>query len=72
MTTGPPDIRRQLGEGECESWLITVIPEDLRRSTVNLKSPVIVNPSSMVAAQVILDEDLPIRFPLFNNAKEEA
>lgn len=68
----PQEIRQQLGEGEYESWLITVIPEDLRRSTVNLKSPIVVNPSSMVAAQVILDEDLPIRFPLFDNAKEEA
>lgn len=66
------EVMEMLGEEEYMCWLITVIPEDFRNATVNLKSPVVVNPSRMAAAQVILDEDLPIRFPLFHDGKEEA
>lgn len=67
-----PETMRMLGEEEYMCWLIAVIPADFKKATVNLKSPVVVNPSRMVAAQVILEEDFPIRFPLFHAGKEEA
>lgn len=60
----PEQVKLMLGEEECVWWLITVIPEVFQNSTVNLKSPVIVNPSRKCAAQVILEDDLPIRYPL--------
>lgn len=65
-----PEVMQMLGEEEYMCWLVTVIPEDFRDSTVNLKSPIVVNPARMLAAQVILEEDLPIRFPLFHTGKE--
>lgn len=45
-------------------WAIAVIPQEFKNSTINLKSPVIVNPQNHFAAQVILEESYPIRFPL--------
>ncbi len=46
--------------------LIAVIPEDFKKTTVNLKSPVVINTQKKLGAQVILDDDYPIRMPLFD------
>ncbi len=45
--------------------LIAVIPQNFKDTTVNLKSPVVINPKTHRAAQVILEADYPIRMPLF-------
>lgn len=58
------DIRAQLGEGDCLFWLVVVVGQDFRDSTVNMKSPVVVNLHTKRAVQTILDEDYPIRLPL--------
>ncbi len=44
---------------------IAVIPEDYKKTTINLKSPIVVNKTKLKAVQVILDQDYPIRFPVF-------
>lgn len=50
-------------------FVIAVIPENAHLdATVNLKSPVIINPENNMAAQVIVAENYPIKFPVF--AKE--
>jgi len=59
-----PDVRKQLGEGDYLFWLVVVVAEDFRESTINLKSPVIVNLNTKCGLQTILDEDWPIRQPL--------
>lgn len=46
--------------------VIAVVPDDFKDTTVNLKSPVIINKANKWAAQVILDEDYPIRMRLFS------
>lgn len=46
--------------------VVAVVPDDFRDATVNLKSPIIINPKNKWAAQVILDADYPIRMPLFD------
>lgn len=51
--------------------LITVVPEDFKNTTVNLKSPIVINPANRFAAQVILDTDYPIRMPLFAGKEDE-
>lgn len=45
--------------------LIAVVPAEFRQTTVNLKSPILINTEKKWAAQVILDEDYPIRMALF-------
>ncbi|MGI6578165.1 MAG: flagellar assembly protein FliW [Eubacteriales bacterium] len=52
-------------------WAIAVIAQEFDKSTMNLKSPVIIDPDSRNAAQVILDEDYPIRAPLIPQGKGE-
>lgn len=67
----PPDIVGQLGKGEYEFWLIMVVPADIKDSTVNLKSPIVLNMASHSAAQVILEESYPIRFRIFDAREGE-
>lgn len=40
---------------------LVVIPEQLSEATVNLKSPLVINPAKKIAAQVVLDENYPVR-----------
>lgn len=60
----PRDVEAQLGEGEYLYWVLVVVMANFRQSTVNLRSPIIVNLQKRLAAQVILDQNLPIRYPL--------
>ncbi|MEM1485299.1 flagellar assembly protein FliW [Oscillospiraceae bacterium PP1C4] len=66
----PPNIIKMLGEGDFMFWLVVVIADQFKNSTVNLKSPIVVNAQQRSAAQVILEEDRPIRYPLVPHRKE--
>lgn len=44
---------------------LAVVPEEYKNTTVNLKSPIMINVNKMLAAQVIASEDYPIKFPIF-------
>lgn len=58
-----------LGTGEYVCWTILSLKEDFETSTVNLKSPVIINSTTGVAAQVLLEQDYPVRHPIMEGAK---
>lgn len=62
-------LRLLKGE-DYECWLVTVIPDDFSKSTVNLKSPVLVCPETRLALQTILEDDFPIRYPFVKSGKE--
>lgn len=51
--------------GDYELWLIMNVCEDMAKSTVNLKSPIVYCPQTSVAAQTISDDKLPIKYALF-------
>lgn len=60
----PARTEAVLGPGEYECWVIAVLGEDLGKSTVNLKSPVLINWETRRGMQLILDQDYPVRYPL--------
>ncbi|MEA5136628.1 MAG: flagellar assembly protein FliW [Candidatus Fimivivens sp.] len=45
---------------------LVVIPSQTGEATVNLKSPLVINPAKKLAAQVILEQDYSVRTPLNN------
>lgn len=55
------DLQITLGKGGLVPWCIAIIASDFKESTLNLKSPIIINPYTKLAAQIVLDEDYPIR-----------
>lgn len=58
---------------ELEYLVIAVVPEDVSKTTVNLKSPIVFNRKTHVARQVILSNvDYPIRYSLAANQLEDA
>jgi len=65
----PREAKELLGEGDYMCWLVTAIREPIQKSTVNLRSPIVVNPELHQAAQFVLEGNLPIRHPLL---REEA
>jgi len=60
----PKSVEKILGKGEYICWALCAIPDDIRKITVNLKSPVFINPLTQKVAQIMLDQNYPIRFPL--------
>lgn len=65
------EVKNALGEEEPIPWAITFIKENFEQSTVNLKSPVLVNTKARTAMQVILEDDYPIRQTILAGSKED-
>lgn len=63
----PKRVAELIETDEPMFWLVAVLRDTLEKSTVNLKSPIVINPVSKNAAQVILEDDLPIRYPLMGS-----
>ena len=60
----PQNVFSKLGEGDIQSFGICVVPADISKATVNLKSPILIGLTSHKGLQVILAENYPIRHPL--------
>ncbi len=61
----------ELGENDSAQYLVlAVVPEEYKDTTVNLKSPIIINTEKMLAAQTIAAENYPIKFPIFKKEGE--
>ncbi len=56
---------------EFECWLVMVVKDTIEESTVNLKSPIVINLENSQAMQVILEEDFPVRCFAFEKKKED-
>lgn len=50
---------------------IARVPEDFKETTVNLKSPIVINMDTKKAMQVILWKNYPYRQPIFKNDESE-
>ncbi len=57
-------------EDDLDCWVLTVIGERFQDSTVNLKSPILINHKTNYAIQVILEQDYPIRKAILEQESE--
>ena len=64
----PANLEKLVGSGEVNCWLIAVVQEEFIKSTINLKSPILINWQTGFGAQVILEGDYPVRKPLLEEA----
>lgn len=56
---------------EIRCLAIAKVPEDFRQTTVNMKSPIVINPETNTALQVILPLDYPFRHPIYELGEVE-
>lgn len=56
------------GIEEAAVYTLVVIPEEVKNTTTNLKSPVILNLNNKKGRQVILNEDHPLKYEIFSKA----
>lgn len=71
--TSDEESLKAIGEpnGENMRYLaLAVVPEEYKKTTVNLKSPIVINADKMLAAQIIASENYPIKFPIFEKEGE--
>ena len=51
--------------------LVTVkVPSNIEQISVNLKAPIIINVDEKAGAQVIVEDDCPVRFPIYEILKK--
>ena len=47
--------------------LVTVtVPKDIKKMTVNLKGPFVINAETRKACQIIIEEDIDVKFPVYD------
>ena len=68
------ELMERLGEYDATRDLMILVtlrvPSDLREMTINLKGPIIVNTANNRAVQIIVDDDYPVRFPIYEILQE--
>lgn len=65
----PDDITKQMGIENLDDLLIlslVVLNEDLAETSINLKAPLIFNTKLKTGKQIILNEDYPYKYKIFN------
>lgn len=65
------ELEEELGGGELVPWCIAIISSPFQSSTINLKSPILINPQTKLAAQIVLEEHYPIRQNILSGSTEE-
>ncbi|MBO4213382.1 MAG: flagellar assembly protein FliW [Lachnospiraceae bacterium] len=67
------ELLKPLGNlnGENICVLVTVkVPSNIEQISVNLKAPVIINVDEKKGAQVIIEDEYPVRFPIYDILKK--
>lgn len=53
--------------------LVTVkVPSNIEDMTINLKAPIIINTDTLIGGQIIVEDDVEVRFPIYDILKEGA
>lgn len=67
------ELLKPLGSFEPDDLLILVtvtVPKDLTKMTVNLKGPMIINAETRKACQIIVEDNLDVKFPIYEILNE--
>lgn len=68
------ELLSPLGELREDNLFVLVtltVPADVKKMTVNLRAPMVINTDTMLADQIMVeDDDAPIRFPIYDVLKK--
>ncbi len=63
------ELLKPIGGFDPEQLLVLVtvtVPKDLTKMTVNLKGPFVINADTRKACQIIIEDDLEVKFPIYD------
>ena len=66
------DLLRPLGELKEENTFILTtltVPREVEKMSINLKAPIIINSDTKKGAQIIVENDMPVKFMIYNLLK---
>ncbi len=69
------ELLKVIGDGDNLLVLVTItVPTDLKKMSINLKAPLVVNVDTRKAVQVVLEDDFPVKFQIYDilKANQEA
>lgn len=69
------ELLKPLGELTPENTyvLVTVkVPSKIEDMTINLKAPIIINTDTLIGGQIIVEDDVEVRFPIYDLLKKGA
>ena len=67
------ELLKPLGEMEQEDIFVLVtmrVPKNIEDMSINLKAPIIINTSNNKGAQIIVEDDLPVRYKIYSLLKK--
>ena len=66
------DILRPLGELTAENTFIlttVTVPKNIEKMSINLKAPIVINTDTRKGAQIIVEDDVPVKFMIYDLLK---
>lgn len=67
------ELLKPLGEMKQEDTFVLVtmrVPKNIEDMSINLKAPIIINTSNNKGAQIIVEDDLPVRYKIYSLLKK--
>lgn len=67
------EILKPLGKLTPENTFVLTtmtVPKDLKKMSINLKAPIVINSDTMKGAQIIVEDDLPVKFMIYELLKD--
>ena len=63
----------ELTEDNLYVLVSVTVPKDITKMTVNLKGPIVINTDTLLANQIVVEDDVQVRFPIYDilKAKKE-
>ncbi len=61
----------ELTEDNTMLYVTVTIPSEIEKISVNLKAPIVINADTLKGAQIISEDDLEIRYPIYEIIKKE-
>ena len=62
------ELLKPLGEFKEENLMLMVtirVPSDIKQMSINLKGPIIINAETKKGCQIIVEDDLSVRYPIY-------
>jgi len=67
------ELLKPLGEVTEENvYVLTTVtvPTDIKKISINLKAPIVINTDTNLASQIIIEDSLPVKYPIYDQIKK--